>query len=484
MPQLENCLTQDEERILESELARRNFKDFILYTKPEYSFNWHHDLVCSKLQAFSEGRVKKLMLFLPPQHGKSELSTRRLPAFLLGKNPDLKIAICSYSAHTASSFNRDIQRIIDDIPYSEVFPGTTLNESAALNPSKNTYLRNSEMFEIIGKQGFVKTVGVGGPLTGTPVDIGIIDDPFKDREEAMSNTIREKVYNWYTDVFSTRLHNDSQQLLIMTRWHQEDLAGRILQTDNDWEIVVLPAIKERENSQDPRKLGEALWPEKHSLERLLKIKQDTPLTFNSLYQQEPKANKELLIFPDWEEIDSMPGYNQQYGIDFGFPTGIIEVQWHNKNLYLNEISYDQTNPTNRKIIRNLKSKGINLSKPFVCDSSEPRSITDLNDGAEIDGIKYKLNAQPAIKGPDSISFGIGKMQECKIFVTKWSHNLKSELSNYTWMTHNGKITDQPIDAHNHLIDAARYCYTTLALKNLNTYIPKSYSRHVEKPSKF
>jgi len=473
MIQSENCLTLEEEKILESELARRNFKDFILYTKPEYQFNWHHEAITNKLEQFACGKIKKLMLFVPPQHGKSELSTRRLPAFMLGLNPDRKIAICSYSATMASSFNRDIQRIIDDKPYSEVFPKTTLNENSAINPSKNTYLRNSETFEIIGHSGFVKTVGVGGSLTGTPVDIGIIDDPFKDREEAMSNTIREKVYNWYTDVFSTRLHNDSQQLLIMTRWHQDDLAGRILQTDNDWEVVVFQAIKERESKDDPRLIGEALWPEKHSLERLLKIKNDTPITFNSLYQQEPKANKEILVFPEWSEIDEMPNYTQHYGIDFGFPTGIVEVQWHNKNIYLNEILYDHTNPTNAEIVRILKAKGINLSRPFVCDSAEPRSIKDLCD--------HGLNAEAAIKGPDSISFGLGKIQECNIFVTKWSHNLKTELNNYTWMTHNGKITDEPIDAFNHLIDAARYVYTKLGIKKRSSFMPQTMQSYTKKP---
>jgi hypothetical protein len=474
MERSELYLTQEEAKILECTLAQRNFRDFIVYTKPEYHFNWHHKEICHKLQAFADGKIKKLMLFMPPQHGKSELATRRLPSYILGKNPDLKIAICSYSATIASSFNRDIQRIIDDIPYSEVFPETTLNESAALNPSKNTYLRNSETFEIIGKQGFVKTVGVGGPLTGTPVDIGIIDDPFKDREEAMSNTIREKVYNWYTDVFSTRLHNESKQLLIMTRWHQDDLAGRILQTDSDWEIVIFQAIKERDNKDDPRQLGEALWPEKHSLERLLKIKQDTPLTFNSLYQQEPKANKDLLIFPEWTEIDDMPNYNQYYGIDFGFPTAIIEVQWHNKNIYLNEILYDTTNPTNSEIVRILKAKQINLTKPFVCDNAEPRSRKDLEQNGmnAIEGKKYK------------IVFRISKLQECKIHVTKWSHNIKHELNNYTWMTHGGKITDQPIDNFNHALDAIGYAYTTFGIENQQTFIPKSYPRHAERNHKF
>lgn len=448
------------------QLARSYFKDFVLYTKPDYKFNWHHESICEKLQAFASGEIKKLMLFVPPQHGKSELATRRLPAFMLGLNPDSKIAICSYSATMASSFNRDIQRVIDDVPYSEVFPETTLNANSAINPSKNTFLRNSETFEIIGHQGFVKTVGVGGSLTGTPVDIGIIDDPFKDREEAMSNTIREKVYNWYTDVFSTRLHNDSQQLIIMTRWHQDDLAGRILLTDNDWEVIIYQAVKEKDIPGDPRAFGEALWPEKHSLERLLKIKQDTPITFDSLYQQEPKANKETLVFPEWSEIDEMPDLTEQYGIDFGFPTGIVEVKWHNKNLYLNEILYDVTNPTNTEIVKSQESKKINLSRPHVCDSAEPRSIKDLK--------TMGINAIAAIKGKDSITFGLGKMKECKIFVTRWSHNLKRELNNYTWVTHNGKVTDQPIDDYNHLIDAARYCYVTLGIKKLPTNSPHIY----------
>lgn len=474
--QSENYLTQEEAKILETELARRYFKDFVLYTKPDYQFNWHHESICEKLQAFARGKIKKLMLFVPPQHGKSELATRRLPAFMLGLNPDAKIAICSYSATIASSFNRDIQRVIDDIPYSDVFPETTLNANSAINPSKNTFLRNSETFEVIGHTGFVKTVGVGGSLTGTPVDIGIIDDPFKDREEAMSDTIREKVYNWYTDVFSTRLHNDSQQLIIMTRWHQDDLAGRVLKKDNDWEVIVYPAIKQKEDPRDPRQIGEALWPAKHSLERLLKIEQDTPITFNSLYQQEPKANKETLVFPEWTEIDEMPDLPEQYGIDFGFPTGIIEVMWHNKNLYLNEILYDETNPTNAQIIRNQHDRKINLSRPHVCDSAEPRSIKDLCQGTEINGITVKMNAIPAIKGKDSITFGISKMQECKIFVTRWSHNLKYELNAYSYIVHNGEKTDQPIDAHNHLIDAARYCYVTLGIKKYVQPVPQVFRK--------
>ena len=233
---------------------------------------------------------------MPPQHGKSELTTRNFPAYLLGKNPNRKVVISTYNATKAKSFNRDVQRVIDTPEYHSVFPETTLSN---LNVVTNTdaYLRNSEIFEIVGKRGSLKAVGRGGALTGDPVDIGIIDDPIKDRAEAVSPVIREKLWEWYIDVFCTRLHNQSQQLIILTRWHEDDLAGRLLAMEPDeWEIIKLEAIKESQNEYDPRELGEALWPEKHSKERILKIKKNTPVTFDSLYQQDPKIPEGIGIF--------------------------------------------------------------------------------------------------------------------------------------------------------------------------------------------
>lgn len=429
-------------------LARRNFRDFVAYTKPDYQFNWHHDSICEKLDRFAKGQIKKLMLFVPPQHGKSELSTRRLPAFILGLDPNRKIAICSYSATIASAFNRDIQRVIDDRPYSEVFPGTTLNEQSAINPSKNTYLRNSEIFETVGHVGFVKTVGVGGSLTGTPVDVGIIDDPFKDREEAMSVRIRDKVYSWYTDVFSTRLHNHSQQLIIMTRWDADDLCGRILSTEKDWEVITYQAIKEKDMPEDPRAVGEPLWPERHSLERLLHIKETSPFTFNSLYQQDPKASKEALVFPNYNEYTDEPDHIPVYGLDFGFsndPAALIQVKRHNKRIYLREIVY-QKGLTNSDLLKFVKP--IVGSRLVYADSAEPKSIEDLRRGG--------LNIKPSVKGPDSVINGISWINEHEIFVHRDSHNLKNEFQNYQWVMIGGVATNTPIDSFNHGIDATRY----------------------------
>ena len=276
-------------------LATRNFDEFIQYVHHGYEMKWFHKLICDYLDNFSKGLIKKLMIFVPPQHGKSELATRAFPAYLLGQNPNRKIVVASYNATLASRFNRDIQRVIDNDEYHEIFPETYLNESNVVTVSSN-YLRNSEIFEPVGHMGFLKTVGRGGALTGTPVDIGIIDDPIKDRAEAMSMTIREGLWSWYQDVFETRLHNDSQQILIQTRWHEDDLAGKLLKRDSDWEVIVLEAIKENDYFYDPRAKGEALWPEKHSLERIVRIRETSPITFNSLYQQSPKPLDSIGIF--------------------------------------------------------------------------------------------------------------------------------------------------------------------------------------------
>jgi hypothetical protein len=175
--------------------------------------------------------------------------------------------VCAYNQTFASKFNRDIQRIIDNPLYKNIFPATRLNDN-------DGYVGNSEEFEIVGNTGSLKTVGVNGALTGNPIDIGIIDDPIKDANEAYSSTFRKRVWDWYTTVFQSRLHNSSQQLITLTRWHEDDLAGRILRSETDWEVLIFPAIKEDFlNPLDTREIGEALWPERHSLKKYWILKQ-------------------------------------------------------------------------------------------------------------------------------------------------------------------------------------------------------------------
>lgn len=343
-----------EEYKLRDDLAvregRKSLIKFVKYVKRDYQANWHHIKIANTLDTFIKDPNKKnLAIFIPPQHGKTELSTRNFPAYALGLYPDLAIAICSYSSDLASSFNRDIQRIIDSDEYAKIFPNTQINSKNVV--TTQSWLRNSEIFEVVGRKGFLKSVGVGGGLSGRPVKLGIIDDPVKDEMEAQSATFRERVWQWYISVFLSRMHNDSKQILIMTRWHEDDLGGRLLNPLinpkwAEWEVLKIPAILEEETEGDPRKIGEALWPEKHSVEKMESLKMLGPDNFQSLYQQEPtarggnKIKKELI---KW--VDSCPvNYiRPEIMIDGAYtdkkkndPTGILEYKYDaaNNTLYI------------------------------------------------------------------------------------------------------------------------------------------------------
>ena len=208
--------------------ARTDLLPFTRATMPTFDPAEFHVRYYHVLTLFAEGKIKKLMVFMPPQHGKSEGSTRRLPAYMLGRNPDNKIAVVSYSAPKARKFNREIQRIIDTPEYAEIFPETRLN-SSNITTVAGAWLRNADECEIVGHRGGFKTVGVGGPLTGEPVDTLIMDDIYKDAKTAWSAVVREAIEDWYDTVAETRLHNNSQQLIVFTRWHEKDLAGRLLE---------------------------------------------------------------------------------------------------------------------------------------------------------------------------------------------------------------------------------------------------------------
>ena len=288
-------------------VPQENLISFTCHTLPSFAPAPFHIAYYEVLTRFAMGEIKKLMITMPPQHGKSEGATRRLPAFVLGQDPDKRIAIVSYNAIKARKFNRELQRIMDDDRYYELFPQTLLAGQASYQEQgrrSRNYARNSDECEIVGYQGSFKTIGVGGSLTGEPVDMLIIDDLYKDASSAWSPVIRQNVADWYDTVASTRLHNDSQQLLVFTRWHMEDLAGRLLEQEGvydpienpqGWLLVSFPAIQNRPPSeQDPRAEGEPLWPERHSLSKLLEIKGRSPTVFESLYQQNPQPSQGLM----------------------------------------------------------------------------------------------------------------------------------------------------------------------------------------------
>ena len=288
-------LTQYSQKQIKNELARRSLIRFVTEINPSYQVGWFNKEIANKLERFylnvMEGKQPRLMIFAPPRSGKSELFSRAFPAWAFGKNPNLQIIASSYSSDLSTRMNRDVQRIIMSEPYAEIFPETKLNSKRVVTATQNA-LRNSEIFEIVGHTGAYRSAGVGGGITGMGADISIIDDPIKDAAEANSATFRDRVWDWYVTTLYTRLSPKSGILLGMTRWHEDDLAGRLIQEaqkDGDkWEILSFPAIAEHD--EEHRKEGEALHPERYDLNRLLKIKSALgSYAWNALYQQHPST---------------------------------------------------------------------------------------------------------------------------------------------------------------------------------------------------
>lgn len=238
-----------------------------------------------------------------PTHN-SEGSSRKLPAFMLGLNPDTKICIGSYAATIARDFNRDVQRIIDTPSYRELFPKTYLNGSNVVTMA-NTYLRNSDVIEMVGHKGLLRVVGRGGSLTSKTVDVSILDDVYKDYAEGNSPIVRNAAWKWYTTVVRTRLHNDSQELIVFTRWHDDDLIGRIEKSGETvieikswddvknipagaWVRINFEGLKTGEPTEiDPREPGAALWDRRHSRAKLEGQRALDPVQFQCLYQGNP-----------------------------------------------------------------------------------------------------------------------------------------------------------------------------------------------------
>lgn len=299
----------DLERIAQEakkELARRSMADFTLYTDPHYMMNWHHRLICEYLDRWVAKDIRRLMIYTAPRHGKSELVSRKLPAYIFGRKPDTSIISASYSADLASRMNRDVQRIMDSDLYKDVFPDSRLFGKNIRAVAAGNYLRNSDIFEIVGHRGVYRSAGVGGGITGMGGEYIIIDDPVKNREDANSATMREKLWDWYTSTLFTRLEKDGCVLLTLTRWHEDDLAGRLLermkQEDAEqWTVLTLPAICEEPVAPyDIRKPGEALWPWKYDETALAGIKATVgTYDWSALYQQRPQPAQGTIFKREW-----------------------------------------------------------------------------------------------------------------------------------------------------------------------------------------
>lgn len=291
---------------------------FVEFTTPDYQFGWFNRDVFRRLDAFLAAVIRRqsprLMLMAPPRHGKSEAVSRKFPAYIFGRYPDLSIIATSYGADLSSTVNREVQRLIDEPRFAKLFPETALSGSAIgmHDEAVGTWARNNDIFEIVGHKGSYRSAGVGGGITGRGGDVLIVDDPVKDALQANSEVHRQGVWDWYRSTLYTRREPGAGILLVMTRWHIGDLAGRLLEAmangGEQWEVASYRAIAEEDEAS--RNAGEALHADRYDLAALTSTKVALgPYNWEALYQQRPIAREGALFKLHWFEnkvIDFAP----------------------------------------------------------------------------------------------------------------------------------------------------------------------------------
>lgn len=247
-------------------------------------------MIADHLEAVARGDIDRLMINMPPRHGKSELASRRFPAWFLGQQPSKSIIAASYNSDLATDFGRQVRNILATPEYKMLFDTELAEDSRAAN-----------RWNTSDGGGYV-AAGVGTAITGRGADILLIDDPLKDREEADSELQRDKVWDWYTSTAYTRLAPGGRVIVIQTRWHEDDLTGRLLEEEktggDKWVKLELPAI----NAQ-----GEALWPDFYPLPVLERYRSVLPgRDWSALYQQQPTPDEGDYFKREWFRYYSAP----------------------------------------------------------------------------------------------------------------------------------------------------------------------------------
>jgi len=271
--------------------ASRSLLGFTELTHPTWHTGAHHKLICEHLEAVERRDINRLMVTAPPRHTKSELASRRFPAWYLGKRPSEQIISCSYNAELAASMGRSVRNIVGSPEYANVFPTRIAGDSRAADRWETA------------QGGVYIGAGVNGGVTGRGAHLGIIDDPVKNRADAESERQRDAVWDWYTSTFYTRLMPDACIVVVMTRWHDDDLGGRLLQ-QKGWTLLELPAITD----------GKALWPEWYPLNVLEQLRDVIgPRDWSALYMQRPQTDDGEYFRREWfHRYDIAPKHLRVY----------------------------------------------------------------------------------------------------------------------------------------------------------------------------
>jgi predicted phage terminase large subunit-like protein len=270
-------------------LARADLGCYAVAVHPGFQLARHHRVLVEQLERVENGATKRLMILMPPRHGKSLTASCIFPAWFLGRNPTKSVIAASYGADLAEDFGRRVRNLMSDPLHTAIFPGSRLSGDSAAQRRFDTTAGGSYY-----------AVGRGGAVTGRGADLLLLDDLLKDSEEARSDAIRRSMHDWFQHVAYTRLAPGGALVLIQTRWHADDLAGRLLRehASENWQVINMPALAESDD--DLRKAGEALWPERFSLETLKMIRTAVGSSaWASLYQQQPSAAEGQVFKREW-----------------------------------------------------------------------------------------------------------------------------------------------------------------------------------------
>jgi predicted phage terminase large subunit-like protein len=326
-------------------LCRQSLVAYAIASWPGYQPGKHHFKLARALERVASGDCKRLIITMPPRHGKSMQASEFFPAWYLGHHPDHYIIHSSYSQELVDGFGRKVRNQLKDELYNAVFPECALSDDSMAQNKFNTTAGGAYF-----------AVGVGGSATGRGAHVALIDDPIKDRESADSETQRQTLKDWYTSVAYTRLMPGGAIIVIQTRWHEDDLAGWLLRehAHENWEVLNLPAIEDEDTSP------KALWPESYPLERLLQIKQTLPpRDWEALYMQRPRAGTGAEFKRGWLNFyQGMPNHHGMYKlllvdpasgkrVNNDFTSAWIVGLGQDENYYVLDLVRDRLNLTER-----------------------------------------------------------------------------------------------------------------------------------------
>tara|TARA_R110002126_G_scaffold5944_10_gene31514 strand:+ start:704 stop:2188 length:1485 start_codon:yes stop_codon:yes gene_type:complete len=270
--------------------GQEQYLKFVETVWPSFIEGKHHKLMADAFERVASGKLKRLIINMPPRHTKSEFASYVLPSWFLGRFPEKKVIQTAHTAELAVGFGRKVRNLVGSEDYQKVFPGVTLRQDSKAAGRWNTSA-GGEYFAI----------GVGGAVTGKGADLLIIDDPHSEQEgQSGDSSVFDRVYEWYTSGPRQRLQPGGAIVIVMTRWHKRDLTGQILKSSvqrsgsDEWEVIELPAILPS---------GSALWPEFWKLEELSKLKAELPTAkWQAQYQQDPTSEEGAIVKREWWKI--------------------------------------------------------------------------------------------------------------------------------------------------------------------------------------